>query len=90
MFIYEDTTKKRIFIRSIEHLQGSVKGSWGSCGTTEHLRECHNCVIRLHLNTLLLEHKNERKVRKSSELDMLIFKYEHEKELNRDNGGNFV
>lgn len=67
MLIYNVETKKRIFPRSTEHLQESIKA-------TEHLRECQLFQAVTYTLRFLLKNKYDRKVRISLEIDVVIFK----------------
>lgn len=53
MSIYENETKTKIFTRSIEHQQESIKGNSPSLGATEHTNECYGRLDWLYPQKLL-------------------------------------
>ena len=61
-------TKKKIFIRIIEHQQDSFKRKWDNSGATEHTLTCHGQFNSIHAKTITRENDyRKRKIREAQE-----------------------
>ena len=85
---YIGEPKKRVFTRSFEHQEDSMKRIWEALGEAEHSKDCHGWFNWLHHKTLAkLPNIHERKIRESLEISDLEIKAEYDKTiimLNRD------
>ena len=65
---YFGETKKKIFIRTIEHQQDSFKGKWDNSGATEHTLTCLGQFNSIHAKTITRENDyRKRKIWEAQE-----------------------